>query len=62
MDLVYLNNSGEGILVLSTDLSILAECIFGLLGFIIFNSNLGLVEGLEIRVMGKDHLFSKVRQ
>ena len=60
LSLVYLSSSGEGVLVLSVRLSVSAEGISGLLGFFIFNFDSSLMKGSEIRVMGKDHLFSKV--
>ena len=62
MDLVYLGSLGERVLVLSVGLSVSAEGVFGLLGFFIFNSNSNLMKGSEVKVMGKDHLFSKMGQ
>ena len=58
MNLVYLNGSGESVLVLSVS----AEGVSGLLGFFIFDSDSNLMKGSEVRVMGKDHLFSKMEK
>ena len=60
MDLVYFSGSSEDVLSLSVRLSVLAEGVFGLLGFFIFNSDFNLMKGSEMEVMGKDHLFSEV--
>ena len=59
LDLVYLSCSGEGILVLSVRRNVLAEGVYGLLGFFIFNSDSSLIKGSKIRVMGKDIFFLK---
>ena len=59
LDLVYLSSSGEGVLALSVRLSVLAEGVFGLLGFFIFNFDSNLMNGSEIGVMSKDHYFLK---
>ena len=60
MDLVYFSGSGKGILVLGIGLSVSIEGVSGLLGFFIFNSDFGLMKFSKIKIMGKDHLFSKV--
>ena len=60
MNLVYLGGSGESVLVLSVWLSVSAEGVSRLLGFFIFDSNSSLMKGSEVRVMGKDHLFSEM--
>ena len=60
MDLVYLSGSGEGVLVLSVRLSVSAEGVYGLLGFLILNYDSNLMKGSKIRVMGKDHIFFEV--
>ena len=60
MDLVYFGSSGESVLVLSVWLSVSAEGVSGLLGFFIFDSDSSLMKGSEVRVMGKDHLFSEM--
>ena len=60
MNLVYLGSSGESVLVLSVWLSVSAEGVSKLLGFFIFDSDSSLIKGLEVRVVGKDHLFSEM--
>ena len=60
MDLVYFGSLGKGVLVLGIRLSVLAKGVFGLLGFFIFNSDSGMIKCSEVRIMGKDHLFSEI--
>ena len=54
--MVYLDGSGESVLVLSVS----AEGVSGLLGFFIFDSDSSLMKGSKVRVVGKDHLFSEM--
>ena len=57
MDLVYFGSSGESVLVLDIRLGVSSEGVSGLLEFFIFNSDSGLIKNLEVRVMGKYHMF-----
>ena len=59
--MVYLSSLGESVLVLDIGLGVSSEGISRMLGFFIFNSNSNLMESPEVRVIGKDHLFTKVR-
>ena len=61
MNLVYLGGSGESVLVLGIGLSVSSEGDSELLGFFIFNFDFGLMKSSEVRVKGKDHMFSEVR-